>query len=138
MTSLFIDSTVLLHAVGGPHPMREPSHILLGAAGESRVTLHASVEAGQEFLFHRMRRVGGAQAAQEFRIVDRLVLWHSFDQAVLRKSVELSSAGRIGGRDAVHAATAFLAGFNEIVSADRAFDGVPGLLRHSPADVPGS
>ncbi|WP_374928184.1 type II toxin-antitoxin system VapC family toxin [Kytococcus sedentarius] len=136
MRPAFIDSTVLLHAVGGDHPLRPGSRQYLDLATEGRVVLHASVEAGQEFLFHRMRRVHTVDAVREFGVIDRLVVWHPCDQEILRRSVALAASGTIGGRDAVHAATAIAAGFTEIVSADRDFDRVPGLVRRDPADLP--
>ena len=55
---------------------------------------------------------------------------------VLVWSAALVATGTIGGRDAVHAATALAAGFTEIVSADRDLDRVPGLTRRAPDDLP--
>ncbi len=138
MTQVFIDSTVLLHAAGGDHAAREGSTRWVGAGAAGRIVLHASVEAGQEYLFHRMRRQGATRAVEEFRALEGLIVWHPFDEDILRRSVALAATGTIGGRDAVHAATALAAGFTEIVSADRDFDAVPGLTRRSPDDPPAS
>ena len=57
--------------------------------------------------------------------------------AVLTKALELTGADAVGGRDAVHAATALLWGFDVIVSPDRDFEGIPGLRRLEPADALG-
>lgn len=94
-----------------------------------------SVEGGQEFLFHRVRKVGVPQAIQEFDALDALAVWHSFDVDVLRESRTLVARDLARGRDAVHAATALAAGFDRIVSCDADFDGIPGLRRLHPADV---
>jgi predicted nucleic acid-binding protein len=38
----------------------------------------------------------------------------------------------LGGRDAVHAATALRNGLTVVISPDRAFDGIPHLRRFDP------
>lgn len=136
MTAVFIDSTILLHAAGGDHAMRAPSRRWLEAVASGGMALHASVEAGQEFLFHRLRKSTPEQATAQFGLIDGLITWHPFDEEVLRRSVALAATGALGGRDAVHAATALAAGSTEIVSADRDFDKVPGLARRDPGDLP--
>ncbi len=132
MRPVFVDPSVLLLAVGGEHPWREPCRAVLGAAAAGEVRLHLSVEGGQEFLFHRLRRVGRQQAVEQFALLDRLAVWHSFDVEILRRSAELVRNDHARGRDAVHAATALAAGFASIVSCDPDFDGIPGLTRLDP------
>ncbi len=51
-------------------------------------------------------------------------------RAVLARAHE-----RLSPRDAIHAAVVLTNGLEGIVSADRAFDGVPGLVRFDPADL---
>ena len=53
------------------------------------------------------------------------------------KALDLTATTRIGGRDAVHAATALLAGFDAVVSPDRDFAVVEGLRRLDPAEALG-
>lgn len=132
MKALFVDPSVLLLAVGGDHPLRDPCRTVLRAAAEGTVRLHLSVEGGQEFLFHRLRTADRASAVHAFDLVDAFVEWHDFDQEVLRRSRDLVAAGHARGRDAVHAATALRAGFQAIVSCDRDFDAIPSLTRLDP------
>lgn len=135
MSALFVDSSVLLLAVGGDHPSREPCRQVVAAASQGRHTLHASVEAGQEFLFHRMRRVSARAAVGETRLLRRLVVWHPFDEQVLEASIGLVAQHGLRGRDAVHAATALSAGFTGIVSTDADFEGIPSLERVDPGQM---
>lgn len=135
MTPLFVDSSVVLLAVGGDHSLRQPCRAVLEAAHRGEVVLHMSVEGGQEFLFHRVRRRGVAAAVAEFELLDVIVRWHDFDAEILRRSVALVRDAGVRGRDAVHAATAIEAGFGAIVSCDEDFDAVPGLVRVAPEDV---
>lgn len=130
---LFLDTTVLVHAAGGEHPMRDPCRALLMRARDGIVDLHASVEAVQEFLFHRLRRAPRPGAVAEARDISTFCQLHAFDAEVLDLSIQLVETTGLRGRDAVHTATALHHGFDEIVSADTDFDGIPGLARVDPS-----
>lgn len=135
MRSVFVDTSVLLVAVGGEHSLRDASRRLLVLAQRGQVRIHLSVEAGQEFLFHRMRRAGLELALRQFDALDRLVVWHPYDVETLHRARDLVSLGTVRGRDAVHAATALIGGFGEIVSFDTDFDRIPGLRRVEPTSL---
>lgn len=135
MRDLFLDPSVLLIAVGAQHQWRPACRRVIQAAADGGARLHLSVEGGQEYLFHRLRRTSRAAAVAEFDHVEALVRWHPFDVAVLRASRDLVRDGVARGRDAVHAATALRAGFTSIVSCDSDFDGIPGLTRLDPQAI---
>lgn len=132
---LWVDTSVLAHAAGGDHPQRAACRRVVAAAAAGRVELHASVEMVQEFLFHRMRRTSRLEAVAQARLASDLCVLHDLDGVVLARALELVAASELGGRDAVHAAGALLAGFSEIVSADRDFDSAPGLVRRDPMEL---
>lgn len=135
MKAVFIDSAVLLYALGGPHALQEPCRALLTRASDGGLSMHMSVKGGQELLVHRLRRVGRDEALLDFEDIDALVHWHSFDAEVLRASGQIVRRGEARGRDAVHAATAIAAGFTEFVSPDPDFDGIAGLRRVDPREL---
>ncbi len=135
MTAVFLDTDVLVYAVGGPHPAREECVALLRLVASGDLAVHASVELVQEFLFHRMRRTTRAQAVEEARHVGDLCTLHAFDEKVLARAVDLVASGGVGGRDAVHVATALLAGFTQIVSLDTGLDSVAGIQRVVPRSL---
>lgn len=132
--TFFLDSSVVALALGGEGAQRQNCRTLLMAT-TGEVKLHGCVELVQEVLFHRLRR-GQRQAAvvQAHQLIESLSL-HDFTTAVLVRSVRLTETTAIGGRDAVHAACALEAGFDQIVSVDRDFEGVPGLRRLTPAQT---
>ncbi len=134
-TRLWIDTSVLAHAAGGPHEQRDPCRRIVVAAASGGVELHASVEMVQELLFHRLRRVPRPEAVAQARFAADLCVLHPFDAAVMSRALELVAVSSLGGRDAVHAATALGAGFTEIVSSDRDFDAAPGLARRDPTEL---
>jgi len=132
-TACLIDTSVLLYAVGGDHPMRAGSRQIVAAAGAGTLELHASVEMVQEFVFHRMRRGDRSSAVRQARDVAGLCILHDIDRAILHTALDLiAESGTLGGRDAVHAATAVQHGLSIIVSPDTAFDNIPGLRRIDP------
>lgn len=107
------------------------------AATRGDVELHVSVEALQEFLFHRMRRASRATAVQQTSDVSALCVVHPFDQVVAERMLLVVEGSPLGGRDAVHAATALVHGFDVIVSPDADFDHAPGLGRLEPSSAVG-
>ncbi len=128
----FVDTSVLLVAAGGDSPDRAACQAFLQRAREQGRELHASVEAVQEFVHHRMRREGRAPALAKARALADACVLHTFDDEVLRAALRLIEGSDLRGRDAVHAATALRAGFAEIVSLDPDFDRAPGLVRVQP------
>ncbi len=135
MKELFVDTTVLTFASGGPHPLRSACRSLVADVAAGKIEMHASVEAVQELLFHRLRREDRSRAVTQARHLASSLRLHDFDSRILERAISLVATSRLRGRDAVHAATALEAGFTEIVSADSDFDGVPGLTRVDPTDL---
>ncbi len=90
----------------------------------------------QELLFHRLRLSDRATAVRQAREASRLCLLHDFDAEVLNRALELTAAHEtIGGRDAVHAATALVTGIAGFITPDRAFERIAGLTRIHPTDA---
>lgn len=124
------------YAVGSAHPLKEPCQRLLTLAGAGAVELHASVEMIQELLFHRLRMTDRQNAVAQARRAAAACVLHDFDTLTLSRALELTAAhDRIGGRDAVHAATALQRGLSTVLTPDRAFDGIDGLRRVGPAEL---
>jgi predicted nucleic acid-binding protein len=126
----------MVYAVGDRHDQRDACRALVSTATDGGIELHASVELVQEFLFHRLRRGNRALAVKQTRDVAALCVLHPFDTEVAGRMIDLVASAGIGGRNAVHAATALLHGFEALVSPDRGFDTVPGLLRIDPTALP--
>jgi len=135
MKRLFIDTTVMALAAGDDHPDRAVCRAIFAAGQHGVHELHASTEAIQELLHHRLRRASRSEAVAVARAASTTCRIHALDDAVLRRSLELVESTSLRGRDAVHAATALEHGFDAIVTADSDFDGIPGLTRVEPADA---
>lgn len=132
----YLDTSVFIYAAGGRHTYREACRQLLDAARAGRVTVTTSVEVVQEIVHlylgrkERDRAVEVAEAAMA--LVARVLPVEEND---VRSSLSLVRAVReLTSRDAIHAALC-LRYECPIVSADRDFDGVPGLRRIDPRDA---
>ncbi|USQ75567.1 type II toxin-antitoxin system VapC family toxin [Ornithinimicrobium cryptoxanthini] len=134
MSTVFVDTSVLLLAQGGPHPLREGCRLFLSRCQAQSVEIHVSVAALQEFTSHRLRARPRRQVLHEAALLRRGLVLHPFDEQVLDAMLTLLEGSDLGGRDAVHAATATVAGFDHLVTTDRDFTGVPGLTSVDPAE----
>jgi predicted nucleic acid-binding protein len=133
---VLLDAAVALYAEGSEHHMRQPSRRVLQLAASGRLEAYASAEMIQEFVFHRLRRTDDPAAAEsQARDLKRLLRILPFNDAVLDTSLRLVGSGQARGRDAVHAATALVAGISVIVSPDSDLDGITGLTRVPPPDI---
>ena len=131
-----VDTAVFAYALGGNHPMKQACSRVVAAAGSGDIELHASVEMLQELVFHRMRKTDRHTAVRQARDAATVCVLHDFDQAVLSRALELiATSESLGGRDAVHAATALHHGLPSILSPDHAFDEIVGLGRTDPTKV---
>lgn len=135
-SAFLVDTAVLAYALGGSHTMKPVCERVVAVAGAGDIELHASVEMIQELLFHRMRKTDRHTAVRQARDAAALCVLHDFDDGVLYRAMELVAANEsLGGRDAVHAATALQHGLAVVLSPDRAFDAIIGLRRADPVDA---
>lgn len=132
---IFLDTNVLVYALGAEeHPLARPCRSLVAAvaAGEREAT--TLVEVVQEFAHVWARRRPRQQAVSRARDYAALLApLTSTGQADLDAGLVLfESVDRLDAFDAVLAATALRTGAGAVVSADRRFAGVPGLVHVDP------
>lgn len=137
MTRVVLDTAVFVYAVGGKHPYREPCQAIVDRARLRFLLAAVSADLLQEFVHHRARRTGdraeAVRQAGEIPLFCR-VLDVTLDDA--RAALELfATHERLHARDAVFAAVALQRDIGHIVSPDRAFDDVAGLVRVDPMDT---
>lgn len=130
---IVLDTTVLVYAVGADHPLRAPCRKVLAQVGEGTLAAVTTVEVIQELVHVRARRRDRADAVALGRAYATLL------SPLLRPDASDLEAGLallahhddLSPFDAVLAATAQRAGA-ALVSADRAFAGVDGLVHLHP------
>jgi predicted nucleic acid-binding protein len=135
---IVVDTTVLVYAKGADHPLRDPCRSLIDAIADGRVMATTTVEVIQEFAHVRGRRRGRTDAvalATDYAEVLSPLLTVTGDD-LLRGMALFARDERLGAFDAVLAATAASRQATALVSADRAFAGLP-EIRHIVPDEPG-
>jgi predicted nucleic acid-binding protein len=136
LTRFLYDTSVFLYAIGSAHPYREPCREVLAGVEDLGIQGEASAGLVQEVVQHRFRRTRDRQrAVREARDVARLCLLHEVRADDVLRGLDLYARNeRLDARDAVFAAVALNRGITAILSPDRAFDDVAGLVRVDPAD----
>lgn len=132
---IVLDTTVLVYAVGGAHPLAGPARGLVAAIEGGRVPGTTTVEVIQEFVQVRSRRRDRADAAalgRDFATLLSPLLSPGADE--LEAGLALFEQTTLGAFDAVLAAATISRG-DVLVSADGAFSAAPGL-ELAPLDGP--
>lgn len=132
-----LDTAVVVYARERDHPYRASCRRLVELARDGIILPDASVELVQEYAHVLLRRgLAAPDVAASARDVSTLCRLLAFDEDVLERTLMLLDEDLgLGGRDAVHAATALVHGIELVVSPDRAFASVPGLRRLDPAEA---
>ena len=135
MKRVYVDSNVFLYAMGTEHPHRDPCRKVLHAIDSGSLRGETSVETLQEVVNHRLRRGDPNATANARAVATACSTVHRLDEEIIGMALDLIDAyPRLWARDAVHAATARMRGLSHLVSADRDFDGIDGLVRVDPLD----
>ena len=132
--TVFIDTSVVMYAAGGEHPLRDPCQRIIDGISDGTIDAVTSAEVVQEIL-HRFLAIGlpeeGATLAE--RTQDLMAPVLPITHALMRRVPLL--AGRypsLAARELVHVATCIHEGIGEIISADHGFDGVTEVRRIDP------
>lgn len=137
---IVLDTTILAYAVGDEHPLREPCRRVLIAHADARLDAHTTVEVIQEFVHIRARRRTRGEAVRLARQYAMALGLLETTQDDLTRGLDLfEDHPALGAFDAVLAAVALNRGADALVSADHAFQAVPGLRWVDPAsrELPG-
>lgn len=131
---IVLDTTVLVYAKGGEHPLREPCRDLIAAIARGEIRATTTVEAIQEFVHVRARRRGREDAAALGRdYAELLSPLLMVDRESLQEGLTtFERVKSLGAFDAVLAVAAAASGATAVVSADGGFGDVPGLRHVSP------
>jgi len=134
---IVLDTTVLVHAIGIDHPRREQCRRIVTAIRDGQVLATTTAEVIQEFTYVRARRRTRNEAAERAReFVSLLTPLLRPDEGDLRCGLEVyAHHPQVGSFDAVLAATVMnRPHLTALVSADRGFATVPGLVHLDPSD----
>ena len=127
---IFVDSNIPMYLVGAEHPHKSSARRLLEQAIETREGLATDAEVLQEIM-HRYVAINRRDAIEPataaiLGVVDEVFPIEEADVARARRMVLTS---QLSARDAIHCAIMQRHEIDRILSFDRAFDEVPGIVR---------
>lgn len=127
---ILVDSNIPMYLVGADHPNKEAARRLLDRAVVDGEQLITDAEVFQEIL-HRYAAIGRREAiGPAFDLLRDLV-----DEVLPIELADVDAARRLlasadlSARDAIHVAVMQRRGIGRVMSFDRAFEGVPGIVR---------
>ena len=127
---ILIDSNIPMYLVGSDHPNKSRTRLLLERAISAGERLVTDVEVLQEIL-HRYVAINRRDAIEPataalLGVVDEVYPIELEDE---RRAAAIVGAGRLTARDALHLAVMQRRGIVQIMTFDRAFDELPGIVR---------
>ncbi|MES2210468.1 MAG: type II toxin-antitoxin system VapC family toxin [Chloroflexota bacterium] len=127
---ILIDSNIPMYLVGSDHPNKSRARLLLERAIEDRQRLVTDVEVLQEIMhryvaINRRDAIGPATAAL-LGVVDEV---YPIELEDMRRAAVIVGAGRLTARDALHLAVMQRRGIVQIMTFDRGYDELPGIVR---------
>jgi predicted nucleic acid-binding protein len=135
LTRVYLDSNIVLYAIGEESRFREPCRMLLRRVVNRELVGETSVLTVQEVVHHRQRRGDAAPAAHGRDVLSICAVAYPLDRSVVQMALTLMDGRpRLGTADAIHAATALAHGIETVISADSDFDSVAGIERVDPLD----
>lgn len=128
---ILVDSNVPMYLIGADHPHKADAQRALERLVAARARLVTDAEVLQEIL-HRYVAIGRRDAIQPafdalLGVVDEV--FPVDRDAVERAQVIVLARQTLSARDAIHLAVMNRHGVTEILSFDRGFDGLPGIVR---------
>lgn len=133
---ILLDTNVLVYSAGTAHPLRQPCRQIMAAVRHGVLPGRTTTPCLLELLHVSARRRPRAQAVRLVDITRRLLgPTVGAEEAVLERAAALFvEHERLGSIDAHLAAAAIELNVDFIVSADRGFAGIPGLVWRAPDD----
>ena len=128
---ILVDSNIPMYLVGGDHPLKARARQLAEEAIAGDEAMCADAEVLQEIL-HRYRAINRPDMidpafAAVLGIVD--VVYQVEHADVERARRILLSSPTLSARDAIHIAIMQARDIDRVMSFDRGFDGIPGIVR---------
>jgi predicted nucleic acid-binding protein len=133
-TAYFIDTNIIMYAVGASHPLKAPCAQILVDIGNQSIQAVTNVEVLQEIL-HRYtslrRRLDAIDVARD--LISLASEIHPITLTEIERALQIHAQyPALAARDSIHAATMYNHGLSYILSADAHFDGLPGITRIAP------
>jgi predicted nucleic acid-binding protein len=140
MSLLFVDTNIPIYAAGRPHSLKEPCSEVLKLIAWRPHAFVTSAEVLQELL-HRYLSLKlwpdpGQIVVEQFELLMRSRTEAVGAGDVLAAARSANGFPGLSARDLLHLAVARRVGSSSIVTADRDFEGLSGIERLDPSELP--
>lgn len=135
-SALFVDSNIIMYAVGAEHAYRSPCLDALDRIIGESLQAVVSSEVHQEIL-HRYTSIGLPDKAREVSIKLETIIPATLPVTLadIRRARQLTERyPGLNARDLIHAAVMLENGLTRILSTDQHFDGLAEIERIDPHD----
>lgn len=135
----FLDTNVVMYAIGASHPLREPCRAALRHAVSANVRLITDAEVLQEILhrYFSLRRPDVARTAYHATVTLCHEILPVTEPDTARALALLQQYSSLSARDALHVATMEAKGVRRLLSTDSDFDAVASVERIDPTEFLG-
>ncbi|GIW60649.1 MAG: type II toxin-antitoxin system VapC family toxin [Nitrososphaerota archaeon] len=130
----FIDANIPMYAAGAEHALKAPCVAILESIAKGELKAVTDAEVVQEIL-HRYTALGRRNHAVEvcrlfLQVVPNVL---PITRQIIERALEFHlQFSQLQARDSLHVAAMVEYKIARIISADRHFDGVPGIFRLDP------
>ena len=131
-----IDANVFIYAAGREHPYRSPSKRVLSLVLDGSLEANTDTEILQEILhYYRTRRDTPFGRVVLRGVIDAFPTPFEVTVRMAQTAADvLEGHPQLQARDAVHAAVVLENDLEGIITADRSFEGIPGVKRFDPKE----
>ncbi|MFQ5737861.1 MAG: type II toxin-antitoxin system VapC family toxin [Acidobacteriota bacterium] len=132
--SYFLDTNILMYAIGKKHPYKQPCIKVLEQIRSEVIHVVTNVEVFQEIIHRYWSLQEQEVAAVAFSSMKKLCerVFPVLEADVDKAFQILQAYPCLGVRDAIHAATMINNGLRKIISTDKHFDEIEGIVRLDP------
>ncbi len=133
MSLYFLDSSIIMYILGGPHTLKTPCVKILEKIRSGRIQVCTNTEIFQEILYRYYSIEKKAVAHQACEILKDIAnpVFPITPEDIVR-AMSLLNQYKIPVRDAIHTATMMNHNVRHILSADTHFDIIHEITRISP------
>ena len=132
MKRVFLDTTVLVYAMGRSHPLRPACVDILQANASGQIQAHTTPTVIQEFVqFYAQHKARKEAVKLAKNFMDVLTIVNP-GQMETEEALSLFGKYRLAPSEAALVATAISSDAHALVSADKRFQGIPGLAWWTP------
>jgi predicted nucleic acid-binding protein len=137
VTTVFLDTAVIMYAAGREHSHKAACAAVMDRVGTGDLDAVISIEVVQEIV-HRYLSMHQPQTGREManHALDVFAPVLPVTHDVMQRTVDLLERYQtVQSRDLVHVATCLVNGIDSIISPDTDFDAIAEITRIAPEDV---